>query len=76
VLDPVRLPPVDVVGVAESEDFLALTLETRFAATLVRGNPEVPGGRMRHGAFYALGLYWGADPLSFLYYNLRYGLAE
>jgi len=76
VLDPVRLPSVDVVGVAEPDDASAPTLESRFAATLVRGNPEVAGGKMRHGAYYAHGMYWGADPLTFLYYNLRYGLAE
>ena len=76
VLDPVRLPPVDVVGMPEAEDAPSMLPEARFAAQLNRGNPEVNGGKMRHGAFHALGMYWGADPLSFLYYNVRYGLFD
>lgn len=75
-LDPVRLPPVEVVGAPESDEVVPATLERRFAAQLNQGNPEVPGGKIRHGAFHALGVYWGADPLSFLYYNLRYGLGD
>lgn len=65
-----------VYGTREAEDVYAPTLEQRFAGVLVRGNPEVNGGKIRHGAFHALGMYWGADPLSFLYLNIRYGLFE
>lgn len=75
--DPERIT-VHVWGTAESEPDGAPspTLEDRFATVLVRGNPEVPGGKIRHGAFHALGMYWGSDPLSFLYLNLRYGRFE
>ena len=75
-LDPVRLPTVEVVAELEPDDAPSPTLERRFATALVRGNPEVAGGKIRHGAFRALGVYWGAEPLSFLYLNLRYGLFE
>jgi hypothetical protein len=74
--DAVKLPPVEVFGTAEPELLSPPTLEARFAAALVRGNPEVAGGKIRHGAYHALGMYWGSDPLTFLYYNLRYGLGE
>jgi len=67
----VSLPAIDVVGSRESPDERLPTLEERFASTLDRGNPEVAGGKIRHGAFYALGMYWGSDPLTFLYLNLR-----
>ena len=70
------LPAIDVVGSRESPDERLPTLEERFASTLDRGNPEVAGGKIRHGAFYALGMYWGSDPLTFLYLNLRYGIFE
>lgn len=75
-LDPVRLPTVEVIALPESDEILPPTLETRFASALVLGNPEVSGGKIRHGAFHALGMYWGSDPLSFLYLNLRHGLGD
>lgn len=75
-LDPVRLPTVEVVAELEPDDAPSPTLERRFAAALVQGNPEMAGGKIRHGAYHALGMYWGAEPLSFLYLNLRYGLFE
>jgi len=43
--------------------------EQRFANSLNRGNPEVPGGKIRHGAYYDGFVYWGSDPLSFLWLN-------
>ena len=67
---------VDVFGFVEPDAGPAPTLEARFAGALVQGNPEVAGGKIRRGAYYALGMYWGSDPLTFLYYNLRYGLFE
>ena len=36
------------------------TVEQRFADALNRGNPEVPGGNIRHGAFYDGYVYWGS----------------
>ena len=45
-----------------------------FAAALNRGNPEVPGGKIRHGAFYDGFVYWGNDPTSFLWLNTIDGL--
>jgi len=44
-------------------------MEQRFANSLNRGNPEVPGGKVRHGAYYDGFVYWGSDPLSFLWLN-------
>jgi hypothetical protein len=43
--------------------------DQRFANALNRGNPEVPGGKIRHGAFYDGFVYWGSDPMSFLWLN-------
>jgi hypothetical protein len=43
--------------------------DQRFANALNRGNPEVPGGKIRHGAFYDGFVYWGNDPTSFLWLN-------
>lgn len=73
---PVTLPPVEVLGSRETADERRSTLEERFASALDRGNPVVAGGKIRHGAYHALGMYWGAEPLSFLYLNLRYGLFD
>ena len=73
---PVSLPPIEVLGFRESPEERLPTLEERFASALDRGNPAVAGGKVRHGAYHALGMYWGAEPLSFLYLNLRYGLLE
>ena len=44
-------------------------MDRRFANGLNRGNPEVPGGKIRHGAYYDGFVYWGGDPLSFLWLN-------
>lgn len=73
---PVTLPPVDVFGSREPADERPPTLEERFASALDRGNPIVASGKVRHGAYHALGMYWGRDPLEFLYLNLRYGLFD
>jgi hypothetical protein len=44
-------------------------MDRRFANALNDGNPEVPGGKIRHGAYYDGFVYWGGDPLSFLWLN-------
>jgi hypothetical protein len=44
-------------------------MDRRFSNALNRGNPEVPGGKIRHGAYYDGFVYWGGDPLSFLWLN-------
>ena len=46
------------------------TKEQKFAAALNAGNPEVAGGKIRHGMFYDGGVYWAPEPLSFIYYNI------
>jgi hypothetical protein len=46
------------------------TTEQRFASALNAGNPEVNGGKIRHGMFYDGGVYWAPEPLSFIYYNI------
>jgi hypothetical protein len=58
-----------VEGSAESRRLSRQYDEQRFAAALNRGNPEVPGGKIRHGAFYDGYVYWGSDPSSFLWLN-------
>lgn len=45
-------------------------VEQRFAASLNAGNPEVAGGKIRHGAYYDGGLYWANEPLEFIYLNI------
>jgi hypothetical protein len=67
--------PIDrifVEGVAEADGPKAppLTKEQKFAAALNSGNPEVAGGKIRHGMFYDGGVYWAPEPLSFIYYNI------
>lgn len=52
------------------------TVEQRFANVLNRGNPEVEGGEIRHGAFYDGLLYWGSDPLSFVWLNVANRLRD
>jgi hypothetical protein len=47
------------------------SVEQKFAEALNEGNPEVAGGWMRHGMFYDGVFYWGRDPLSFVYYNVK-----
>jgi hypothetical protein len=71
-----RLAPVEVFASPDLPADPPPRLEQRFAAALDAGNPEVAGGKIRHGAYYAHGVYWGSDPLSFLYLNLRYGLFD
>jgi hypothetical protein len=58
-----------VEGSAEDARRKAREKEERFASALNRGNPEVPGGKVRHGAYYDGIIYWGVDPLSFLWLN-------
>ena len=58
-----------VEGSAEDAHRKAREKEERFASALNRGNPEVPGGKVRHGAYYDGFVYWGGDPLSFLWLN-------
>ena len=52
------------------------SVEQRFANALNRGNPEVEGGEIRHGAFYDGLLYWGSDPLSFIWLNVANRLRD
>jgi hypothetical protein len=47
------------------------TVEQKFADALNAGNPEVPGGWIRHGMYYDGVVYWGRDPLSFIYNNIK-----
>jgi len=69
-----RLPldTIYVEGRAEGAERKAppQTKEQRFAAALNAGNPEVNGGKIRHGMFYDGGVYWAPEPLSFIYYNI------
>ena len=58
-----------VEGVPDSAQLEKRFLEQRFAASLNRGNPEIRGGKVRHGAFYDGFIYWGNDPVSFLWLN-------
>jgi hypothetical protein len=67
--------PIDriyVEGRAESDGKKEppMTKEEKFATALNAGNPEVNGGKIRHGMFYDGGLYWAPEPLSFIYYNI------
>ena len=68
----VTLDKIYVEGIAESDSRKAppQTKEQRFAAALNAGNPEVNGGKIRHGMFYDGGVYWAPEPLAFIYYNI------
>jgi hypothetical protein len=52
------------------------SVEQKFAEALNEGNPEVAGGWIRHGTFYDGVFYWGHDPLSFVYYNVKNRLLD
>ena len=75
VLDETKRFPIDRiyvegVKVSDKRQPAPMSVEQRFAAALDRGNPEVPGGQIRHGMFYDGIVYWAGDPLTFLYYNV------
>ncbi len=75
VADELTRLPIDTIyveGRAESDGRKAppVTKEQRFATALNNGNPEVAGGKIRHGMFYDGGVYWAPEPLSFIYYNI------
>ena len=75
IADELSRLPVDkiyVEGRTERDGRIgpAQTTEQRFAAALNAGNPEVNGGKIRHGMFYDGGVYWAPEPLSFIYYNI------
>jgi hypothetical protein len=65
-----------VEGPADDANRQRREKEQRFANTLNRGNPEVPGGKIRRGAYYDGFVYWGGDPLSFLWLNTFNRLRE
>ena len=52
------------------------SVEQKFTEALNEGNPEVSGGSIRHGMYYDGLVYWGRDPLSFLYNNIRGGILD
>jgi hypothetical protein len=52
------------------------TVEERFADALNAGNPEVAGGWIRHGSYYDGLFYWGNDPFTFIYLNVKNRLAD
>lgn len=52
------------------------SVEQKFAEALNEGNPEVAGGKIRHGMFYDGLFYYGRDPLSFVYNNVRGGILD
>jgi hypothetical protein len=52
------------------------SVEQKFADALNEGNPEVANGWIRHGVFYDGVFYWGSDPLSFVYYNVKNRMIE
>jgi hypothetical protein len=58
-----------VEGSADEASRKKREMDWRFANALNRGNPEMPAGKIRHGAYYDGFVYWGADPLSFLWLN-------
>ena len=58
-----------VEGSADEATRKKREMDRRFANALNQGNPEVPGGKIRHGAYYDGYVYWGGDPLSFLWLN-------
>ena len=81
ILDETQRLPIDriyVEGQKESGNRrqTAMTVEQRFAAALDQGNPEVPGGQLRHGMLYDGLVYWASDPLTFLYYNVANRLRD
>jgi hypothetical protein len=68
----ITIERIFVEGLAdpESRQPRPQTVEQRFANALNRGNPEVAGGKIRHGTFYDGFVYWGSDPLSFVWLNV------
>ena len=54
----------------------ARSVEQKFTDALNEGNPQVSGGWIRHGMYYDGLVYWGRDPLSFIYNNIRGGILD
>jgi hypothetical protein len=48
------------------------TKEQQFADALNEGNPEMIAGRTYDGYYYDGTLFWGSDPLSFAWRNVKH----
>ena len=72
------LDRIDVEGISESEGRREppRSAEQRFADVLNEGSPELIAGRTYKGYYYDGTLFWGSDPLSFVWKNATHWLAR
>ena len=73
---PVVLDRIEVEGTREREFRREppRTAEQRFADALNQGSPELIAGRIYDGYYFDGTLFWGSDPLSFAWRNLKHWL--
>ena len=72
--NPVVIDRIEVEGLREREfrREAPRTAEQRFADALNEGSPELIAGRTYDGYYYDGTLFWGADPLTFAWKNLKH----
>ena len=71
---PVHVERIDVQGFRQRDPFAPppRTKEEQFADALNQGNPELIAGHSYDGYYYDGTLFWGSDPLSFAWRNVKY----
>jgi hypothetical protein len=73
---PVHVERIEVQGFRERDPFAPppRTTEQTFAEALNQGSPELIAGRIYDGYYYDGTLFWGSDPLSFAWKNVKHWL--
>ena len=71
---PVYIERIEVEGFRPRDPFAPppRTKEQQFAAALNQGNPELIAGHSYSGYYYDGTLFWGSDPLSFAWRNVKH----
>ncbi|HEY3531793.1 MAG TPA: hypothetical protein VG840_10915 [Casimicrobiaceae bacterium] len=71
---PVYIEHIEVQGFRPRDPFAAppRTKEQQFADALNEGSPEMIAGRSYDGYYYDGTLFWGSDPLSFAWRNVKH----
>ena len=75
---PVHIERIEVQGFRPRDPFAPppRTKEQQFADSLNQGDPELVAGRSYDGYYYDGTLFWGSDPLSFAWKNVKHWLAR
>jgi hypothetical protein len=75
---PVFIEHIEVQGFRPRDPFAPppRTKEQQFADSLNQGSPELIAGHSYDGYYYDGTLFWGSDPLSFAWKNVKHWLAR